>query len=78
MDTNTLEKLSFEEGYDRLERVIQQLESGELSLEQAVALYEEGVQLARYCGHKLDDAELRVTQLLTSADTETNADDTLF
>ncbi|MEN6479019.1 MAG: exodeoxyribonuclease VII small subunit [Anaerolineales bacterium] len=67
MDSKLLETLSFEEGYDRLEQVIQQLESGDLSLEQSVALYEEGVQLAEYCGHKLDDAELRVNQLLNAA-----------
>ena len=73
-----LETLSFEEGYDRLEQVIQQLENGELSLEQSVALYEEGVQLAKYCGHKLDDAELRVTQLLSAADTPSRSGDILF
>jgi len=67
MDSKLLETLSFEEGYDRLEQVIQQLESGDLSLEQSVALYEEGVQLAEYCGHKLDDAELRVNQLFNAA-----------
>jgi len=77
MDSKMLETLSFEEGYERLEQVIQQLEQGELSLEQSVALYEEGVQLARYCGHKLDDAELRVTQLLSAADS-LDSDDNLF
>jgi len=73
-----LEMLSFEEGYDRLEQVIQQLENGDLSLEQSVALYEEGVQLARYCGHKLDDAEMRVTQLLSAADMPSRSGDILF
>jgi len=77
MDSKVLETLSFEEGYERLEQIIQQLEQGELSLEQSVALYEEGVQLARYCGHKLDDAELRVTQLLSAADS-LDSDDNLF
>ena len=40
-------------------KLIEQLEAGTLSLEESVAMYEEGVALARHCGHKLDDAELR-------------------
>lgn len=67
MDAKVLETLSFEDGYDRLEQVIQRLEQGELSLEESVALFEEGIQLARHCGHKLDDAELRVSELLSAA-----------
>ncbi|NLX36463.1 MAG: exodeoxyribonuclease VII small subunit [Chloroflexi bacterium] len=79
MDKQVLETLSFEESYDRLEQVIQQLEKGDLSLEQSVALYEEGVQLAEYCGHKLDDAELKVSQLLNAAtESARDADDILF
>ena len=79
MDNKLLETFSFEESYDRLEQVIQQLENGDLSLEQSVALYEEGVQLAEYCGHKLDDAELKVTQLLNAAaETVSATEDTLF
>jgi exodeoxyribonuclease VII small subunit len=64
MDTREMQALSFEDGYDRLEELIEQLEAGTLSLEESVALYEEGVALARHCGHKLDDAELRVITLL--------------
>jgi exodeoxyribonuclease VII small subunit len=64
MDTREIQTLSFEDGYDRLEELIEQLEAGTLSLEESVALYEEGVALARHCGHKLDDAELRVITLL--------------
>ena len=67
MDTKVLETLSFEDGYDRLEQVIQRLEQGELSLEESVALFEEGIQLAQHCGHKLDDAALRVSELLSAA-----------
>jgi len=75
MDSKLLETLSFEEGYDRLEQVIQRLEDGDLSLEQSVALYEEGIQLAQYCEHKLDDAELKVIQLLSAAAESTSDSD---
>ncbi|MGI6368604.1 MAG: exodeoxyribonuclease VII small subunit [Anaerolineae bacterium] len=64
METQDLHALSFEDGYDRLEKVIAQLEAGELSLEESVALYEEGIQLASHCCRKLDDAELRIHSLL--------------
>jgi exodeoxyribonuclease VII small subunit len=64
MEQNEIEGLSFEDSYARLEAVIQKLEAGELSLDESVALYEEGMRLAQHCGHKLDDAEIRVTQLL--------------
>ena len=66
MDANELQLLSFEDGYDRLEELIEQLEAGQLSLEESVALYEEGIQLATYCGKKLDDAELRISTLLNN------------
>lgn len=61
--------LSFEEAYARLEDIVARLESGELSLDDSVALYEEGQRLAKHCGALLDAAELRVQQL--------NDDDTL-
>ena len=67
MDVEKINSLSFEDSYSRLEEVIQRLESGELDLEQTVALYEEGMQLAEHCGRQLDDAELRVTRLLSAA-----------
>lgn len=65
--SDEIESLSFEDGYTRLEQVIQKLEEGALSLDESVALYEEGMRLAQHCERKLDDAELRVTQLLASA-----------
>ena len=69
-----LESLSFEDGYDRLEQVIRSLEAGELGLDKSIALYEEGMRLARHCGRKLDDAQLRVTQLLAAAAEEPGDD----
>ena len=57
-------KLSFEEAYQRLEQVIATLEDGELNLDRSIALFEEGMQLAEICEHKLDAAQLKVTNLL--------------
>jgi exodeoxyribonuclease VII small subunit len=58
-----LETLSFEDAFQELEIVVQQLEEGDLPLEEAIALYERGMALAGRCGQALDAAELRVQQV---------------
>lgn len=60
-------ELSFEEAYRQLEAVVQKLEAGGLPLEESIALYEEGMQLAQICSRQLDAAELRVTQITAEA-----------
>ncbi|MHB8377555.1 MAG: exodeoxyribonuclease VII small subunit [Dehalococcoidia bacterium] len=57
---------SFETLYARLEERVGKLEQGGLPLEEAIALYEEGMTLARRCQEQLDAAELRVTTLKES------------
>ena len=54
--------LSYEEAFTRLEEVLAALESGELPLDESLAQYELGAELAAFCEHKLDEAELRVRQ----------------
>jgi exodeoxyribonuclease VII small subunit len=56
-------KQTFEEAMERLEEVVRTLEAGELPLEQALALYEEGVRLTRLCSAKLDEARGRLEVL---------------
>jgi exodeoxyribonuclease VII small subunit len=58
------QKLSFEQALQRLEQVVRELETGELSLDKALALFQEGVALARQCGLQLDQAEARIEKLL--------------
>ena len=60
---NDLEKLSFEEAFRELELTVQQLEDGDLPLEQAISLYERGMKLAQHCNDALDAAELLVQEL---------------
>lgn len=57
-------ELGFEEAYAQLEEILHALESGDLHLEQSLALYEQGINLAALCTRKLDEAELRVRQWL--------------
>ncbi len=54
---------SFEAVYKRLEETVRRLEEGGLTLDESIALYEEGMDLARRCQALLDQAELRVTNL---------------
>jgi exodeoxyribonuclease VII small subunit len=54
----------FEDALGRLERIVDQLEGGGLSLEESLAVFEEGVGLARRCARYLDEAEKRI-ELLT-------------
>ena len=59
------EELSFEETLAKLEDVVDQLERGDsLTLDESLGAFEEGVRLTRFCRKKLDDAELRVQQLI--------------
>ncbi|MCY4019374.1 MAG: exodeoxyribonuclease VII small subunit [Chloroflexi bacterium] len=58
-----IEELSYEEAYGQLEGVVAQLESGKLSLEQSVALYELGQRLSAHCQDLLEKAELKIRQV---------------
>ena len=60
---SAINELSFEAAYAELETVITKLESGEVPLEESVALFERGRQLSDHCQALLDKAELRVNQL---------------
>ena len=54
----------FEGALSRLEKIVGDLEQGDLSLEEALKLFEEGVQVSRYCARVLKEAERKV-EILT-------------
>lgn len=56
----------FEKLYSRLEETVAKLEAGGLPLEGAIALYEEGMTLARQCQERLDESEQKITKLKES------------
>lgn len=58
----------FESALKSLEEIVAQLESGDLTLDRALELFEEGIRVSRFCGSKLDEAERRVEILVKSAD----------
>jgi exodeoxyribonuclease VII small subunit len=61
------ETLTFEQAMARLEEIVKLLESGELSLDETVRLYEEGQRLRQFCEQKLNAAEKRI-KMVTLAD----------
>jgi len=61
-------ELSFEAGLERLEKIVQELEKGDLALERALELFEEGMQLSAGCRKQLEEAENRVEILLKKND----------
>jgi len=61
---------SFEASVTELENLVEALETGEVSLEEALSKFERGVTLARQCQTMLKSAELRVDQLLAEGDSE--------
>lgn len=61
----------FEEALARLEAIVGRLEDGELALEEAVNLFEEGMKISKYCGERLDEAERKVEILVKNARGET-------
>jgi exodeoxyribonuclease VII small subunit len=58
---------SFEDSMKRLDEIVEQLEEDKLPLDKMIALYEEGVSLARACGEKLEAAEQKVKLIATKA-----------
>ncbi len=62
-ETKPIEKLTYEQAYTELEAVVSALETGEQSLDEALALFERGQGLARHCAELLDKAELKVQKL---------------
>ncbi len=57
------EPQTYEALYARMQAIVARLEAGELPLDEALALYEEGVAVAAACQHLLDAADLRIQQL---------------
>jgi exodeoxyribonuclease VII small subunit len=57
------ERLSFEEALKKLESIVEQLEDENITLEDSVKLYEEGVKMSKFCTEILEQAELRIEKV---------------
>lgn len=59
-------KLNFEEAMQKLETIANELEKGDLSLENSVSKFEEGMKLSKECNDYLDAAEKKITMLINN------------
>jgi exodeoxyribonuclease VII small subunit len=62
--SKNMAKEKFEEALGRLEDIVKRMEAGDMTLEESLKAFEEGIKLARLCSRKLDEAERRVEILL--------------
>ena len=61
-------EMKFEEALKRLEKIVEELENGSLSLDESLEKYEEGIKLSKACARKLEVARKKVEILLKSED----------
>jgi len=58
----------FETALKSLEEIVSQLEAGDLTLDRALELFEQGVKISRFCNSKLEEAERKVETLIRNTD----------
>ncbi len=59
-----MENLSFEKAHEELEKILAAMNSGKVSLEESIALFEKGEKLMTYCEKQLQGAEQKIEQIL--------------
>lgn len=64
MEKNEMQALTFEEALKQLEEIVDKLEAGEVPLEKAIDLFQEGMLLSQICSQKLDKVEQKIETLL--------------
>ena len=63
-EAGEIENLTFEQALRELQGIVEKLEAGEVSLDEAIEMYERGVKLSKYCMDKLLQAELRIKKIV--------------
>jgi exodeoxyribonuclease VII small subunit len=62
------ETLSFEEALEKLEKIVSDIEGGDTPLDKTIDLYEEGMNLSKYCLNTLDKSEAKLKKLTKNVD----------
>lgn len=60
-----MEEKNFESSLEELEKIVKELESGNVNLDEAIDKYTEAMKLVKYCGEKLSDATKKVNKILS-------------
>ena len=68
MVNDSLEKMTFEDAMKELERLVDSLDKGDVSLDEAIAAYDRGSQLKDHCQKKLNEAKMKVETIQSSGD----------
>jgi exodeoxyribonuclease VII small subunit len=68
----------FEKAFQDLERIVQRLEGEQLSLDEALKLFEQGIGLSRFCHQKLEEVEKRIELILSDAKGDPKMEPFLF
>ena len=71
MSNIKLEKLTFEEAMKELELLVDSLDKGDISLDEAIAAYDRGSQLKDYCQKKLNEAKMKIETIQSSDNNDT-------
>ena len=71
MSNIELEQLTFEEAMKELELLVDSLDKGDISLDEAIAAYDRGSQLKDYCQKKLNEAKMKVETIQSSDNIDT-------
>ena len=71
MSNNELEKLTFEEAMKELEKLVDSLDEGDISLDEAISAYDRGSKLKDYCQKKLHEAKMKVETIQSSDNIDT-------
>lgn len=69
------EEVKFEDALSTLESIVEKLERGELSLEESLAAFEEGIRLSRICSKRLEEAEKKIEILIKGKDGQLRTED---
>ena len=59
-----IDDLSYEDAFDRLQKITELLENGNVSLDNSIKYYEQGILLKNFCEKKLKDAEMKIKNVL--------------
>ena len=70
MVNNSLEKMTFEDAMKELENLVDSLDKGDISLDEAIAAYDRGSQLKDHCQKKLNEAKMKVETIQSSGDSK--------
>ncbi len=61
-------EISYEQAYAQLEKIVSKLESGDVSLDDSVKLFQKGTELARYCAKRLASIEQQIAKMIVAND----------